>query len=213
MLKREVVPDLDLVNRALEQLSCRAEGEGSHCSSTQQQLQLLATVLATARANGKKLLTEAMHARSIGHTEICRAKCIQIVHSSHVEIETRVYAYNILSTMASVGQAEHFLNESAKLVKQMMPKDSEKEKLLGVIAVLREGARDKEGCHGRIESKDTMGKMNKESGSAVGSVSEKPGPMVHLELPMPAFAMCDPIEVTPMTERILEWAGECATGA
>ena len=212
MLKWEVVPDLELVNQALEQLSCRSEGEDTCPSGTQQQLQLLATLLATARADGKKLLTEAMHARSIGHTEICRAKCVQIVHSPHVESETKVYAYNILSTMASVGQAERFLNESAKLVQQMMSEDGEKEKLLGAIAVLREGAREKEGCHRRVESRDVMRKMSKGSESAVGSVSEQPEPMMHLELPKPAFAMEDPKKVTPMTEKILEWAGECASG-
>ena len=133
MIKEETALDFTAVNRELERIN-RRHDKSSACTQH--------GCPKTAH-DCKKLLAEAMQARSVDKTEMCRAKCLLIIHSGMADVETKVYAYNILSTQASVGQASHFLVESEKLVREHKAVNPELEKLVGVIEVLRQGAEER----------------------------------------------------------------------
>ncbi|KAI5366549.1 hypothetical protein Slin14017_G041890 [Septoria linicola] len=136
---KKTCPDLDAVSRALESLKVQAREPEDPLVLN---LKSLEKKIQGAREDCAKLLTRAMQARDRQQYEMCRALCIQIVHNQHSKIETKVYAYNILSTQASPGQAMNFLNEAAKLVKQC--DGPEKDKLSGIVAMLQEHALVKE---------------------------------------------------------------------
>jgi hypothetical protein len=146
MVKREVIPKLDEVNKALEVVSSSSDSSSEDRSECVRQLSALASDLEAAHKDGKKLLQEAMQARSADKPEVCRSKCLQIVHSAYADPETKIYAYNILATQASMGQYEHFLSASTALVKEHIKEEGERFQMLGVISMLRESAREREKC-------------------------------------------------------------------
>jgi hypothetical protein len=112
MIKREVIPDLEAVNSALEAVNNSPDDSDGEKTTCVRQLSALTADLETAHKDGKKLLNEAMQARSVDHPEICRSKCLQIIHSPYAEVDTKIYAFNILATQASIGHAERYLDES-----------------------------------------------------------------------------------------------------
>jgi hypothetical protein len=139
ILAKKTCPDLDAVSRALESLGCQARPTSDPLLLN---LKSLEQKIRGAREDCAKLLTRAMQARDRQQHEVCRALCIQIVQNQHSKVETKVYAYNILSTQASPGQVMNFLNEAAKLAKQC--EGPEKDKLMGIVAMLQEHALVKE---------------------------------------------------------------------
>ncbi|KAF2217832.1 hypothetical protein CERZMDRAFT_92475 [Cercospora zeae-maydis SCOH1-5] len=161
-------PDLDAVSRALESLKAQAREPEDPLVVN---LRSLEKKIQGAREDCAKLLTRAMQSRDQGRYEMCRALCIQIVQNQHSKVETKVYAYNILSTQASPGQVMNFLDEAAKLVKQC-EEGAEKDKLTSVVAKLRERglAKEREREAARQESR---GRMDGNSEERRASPAEK----------------------------------------
>lgn len=198
ILAKKTCPDLDAVSRALESLGCQDRPTSDPLVLN---LKSLEQKIKGAREDCSKMLTRAMQARDRQQYEVCRALCIQIVQNQHSKVETRVYAYNILSTQASPGQAMNFLKEAAKLAKQC--EGPEKDKLTSIVAMLQEHALSKESNRdasknneaivdlGTFQRRPTMPKMKMPSDANV------------LQLPkdhMPRGAM------TPKSEKIFNWA-------
>ncbi|KAK4550279.1 hypothetical protein LTR36_003246 [Oleoguttula mirabilis] len=146
MLKPNEVPDLQSVNRALEQVKA-IPGEEQGKVVFIDQLTRLAAELTGISDDAKSKLTQAMKARSDGRYEVCRGLCLEIVHSSYSEVPTKVYALNILSTQATPIQAVKYTEEASKLCKQHLKDSPEYEKILSVIAMLRESAVNKLAKH------------------------------------------------------------------
>lgn len=145
---KKTCPDLEAVSRALNSLRVQSRpGDNEYITS----LTRLATSLELSRADSKKALIQAMQARDAGRNEVCRSLCLSIVQNSHADIDTRVYSYNILSTLASPGQAMNYLAEAYALVQENQDAHPECAKLLGVIALLKDGAIEKDG--GRVSEK------------------------------------------------------------
>ncbi|GIZ43805.1 hypothetical protein CKM354_000701800 [Cercospora kikuchii] len=192
---KKTCPDLDAVSRALESLKAQAREPEDPLVVN---LRSLEKKIQGAREDCAKLLTRAMQARDQGRYEMCRALCIQIVHNQHSKVETKVYAYNILSTQASPGQVMNFLNDAAKLVKQC-EEGEEKDKLTSVVAMLQERGLAKENER-EAAKQESSGKVNGFSEerktppakrtSAGSSPSPKPGNGT----------------MTPKSEKILSWA-------
>lgn len=177
MVKREWVPDLESVNRALEDFRLNAD----ECEEKQLvilDLSNLATELKNAK-ECKKLLNEAMTERNKGNVEICRGKCIQILHNGQAEAETRIYANNILSTLSSVGQATQYLDESTKLIKENVKQYPNLEKLSGVVSMLRERTEARE-----AEITNSKRKVSGDEAGESGGMGS----------------------VTPVSAKIVEWA-------
>ena len=175
MVKREWVPDLESVDRALEDFRLNA----NECEEKELviwDLSILAIELKNAK-ECRKLLNEAMEERSKGNVEICRGKCVEILHNGKAEPETKIYAYNILSTLSSGGLAGVYLDKSMKLVKENVKQNPNLERLTGVISML------KERTEGR-EAKFTSRKKSEEQPGANGGTGS----------------------VTPLSAKIIEWA-------
>lgn len=199
---KQTCPDLEAVSRALNSLRAQSRpGDIEYVTS----LTRLATSLELSRADSKRALNQAMQARDAGRVEVCRSLCLSIVQNSHADIDTRVYSYNILSTMASPGQAMNYLTDAFKLVEENIETHPECEKLLGVIALLKDGAIEKDG-----------GCLNKQAVQANQKLCELSMPPT-----IPREATCaqtskNSLELpkgnirggvlTPMTEKILSWA-------
>lgn len=199
---KQTCPDLEAVSRALAALRAQSRpGDNEYVTS----LTRLANSLELSRADSKKALIQAMQARDAGRNEVCRSLCLSIVQNSHADIDTRVYSYNILSTMASPGQAMNYLTEAFKLVEEHQHTHPECEKLLGVIALLKDKAIEKDG-----------GVMSEEA----AVVNER---MCDLSIPptIPREVTCPQTSkgslelpkasiptgmLTPKTEKILGWA-------
>ena len=149
MMKQSSMPDLASVNRALSELHLAQEHASEEDNIWTGNLTHLAETLSHASRDRKWLLNHAMQERSKGNTEICRAHCVEIVNNQYAEVETKIYAYNILSTQASVGRAQGFLDESEKLVKENAKGHSEVKRLEAVIESLRLSAQEREAaCRG-----------------------------------------------------------------
>lgn len=199
---KNICPDLEAVSRALTALRAQSRpGDNEYVTS----LTRLATSLELSRADSKKALIQAMQARDTGRNEVCRSLCLSIVQNSHADIDTRVYSYNILSTMASPGQAMNYLSEAFKLVEENHEAHPECEKLLGVIALLKDGAIEKDG-----------GCFNEEAVEANQKLCElSMPPTTPREFSYPR-ASSGSLEVpkadipsgmlTPKTKKILSWA-------
>lgn len=187
--------DLDAVNRRLE--SAAPHGSSVNFASKVSDLEFHQHQVQAC----KKLLNEAMNERSRGNLEICRAKCVQIINSYYTaDVETVVYAYNILSTQASLGQAAHFLDVSMKLVKRNLKTKPELEKLIGVIKCLRESAEERD----EKASRRAKGQGSEERGEVQRG---RKGKGMQLELPKPVLAMNnEEPQPTPKAEKILEWS-------
>ena len=154
----------------------------------------------------KRLLMDAMQARSINRPEICRAHCIQIIHSAYADAETKVYAYNILSTLASKAQAMRFLDEAERLVEENVGERPELQKMEGIIKVLRRGVEERERM-GSHEEKSAGQKGIETDWSMTKRQDAEDIDPARLEMPKPRLAVdLDPNKVTLMTEKVLEWA-------
>jgi len=218
MIKGSIVPDLEAVNKALTVVSNSSDSSEEHKIICVKQLGALAADIEAAHRDGKKLLNEAMQARSAGKAEICRAKCVQIVRSAAAANETKIYANNILSTLASVGRAEDFLDRSVSLLVKSRLGAAEKDQMLGCIAVLRESARNKEGATRLTTKREELAANDASEEWAYGGdhawrrgvraeVAENDA--LHLCL---SDATMDGIPTTPRMEKIIQWAGEGEKG-
>ncbi|EME79730.1 uncharacterized protein MYCFIDRAFT_81205 [Pseudocercospora fijiensis CIRAD86] len=193
IFSKNTCPDLNSVNRALEELRIQSRSEDDpfvkHLSRLQSEIR-------SAEQDCKKLLSLAMQERDLRRYEVCRGLCIRIVHNQHSQADTKVYAYNILATQASPGQAGKFLDEAAKLVQRDIP-SPDKEKLMSVIALLRAGA----------VAKDTKSKTNGNVPSQENdsSTASKAPPTASGGLRVPAASMPSGA-MTPKSEKILQWA-------
>ncbi|KAK4628876.1 hypothetical protein CLAFUW4_08218 [Fulvia fulva] len=218
-------PNLDAVNRALESLRASAAAGDQYVSN----LEELAKVIQRSRTDSRKALTDAMKARDQGQHEVCRALCLSIVQNKHAEADTQVYAYNILSTQASPGQAMTYLNEAYKLAKENEARGLNCDKMLEVIAVLREGAMAKDGA---VASKGgKTGSKGPSSNGVAGSANSKLDlDAGELDKKLKNLAMEDPNlrrdslspkdllavpkgdlpsgMLTPKTEKIFKWAAK-----
>ena len=63
----------------------------------------------------RRLFDEAKRDHATGKVEVCRAKCIQIVHSNDADAETKACAYRALAAQASNGKEQHFLEMARSL--------------------------------------------------------------------------------------------------
>ncbi|KAM3419802.1 hypothetical protein BST61_g3133 [Cercospora zeina] len=165
---KKTCPDLDAVSRALESLKSQAREPEDPLVVN---LRSLEEKIKGAREDGAKLLTRAMEARDVGRYEMCRALCIQIVQNQHSKVETKVYAYNILSTQASPGQVMNFLNEAAKLVKQC-EEGADKDKLTSVVAMLQARGLVRE-SEREVARQEAGSRMNGTSGEGRASPGRK----------------------------------------
>ncbi|KAF7198657.1 hypothetical protein HII31_00396 [Pseudocercospora fuligena] len=190
---KNTCPDLNSVNRALEELRIQARSEDDPFVKRLARLQ---SEIRGAEQDCKKLLSLAMQERDHKRYEVCRGLCIRIVHNQHSQADTKVYAYNILATQASPGQAGKFLDEATKLVQKDIP-SPDKEKLMGVIALLRAGA----------IAKDTKSKTSEQvpSHGNDGATAVKAPPTASGGLRVPAADMPSGA-MTPKSEKILQWA-------
>lgn len=192
LLQQSTCPDLDSVNRALESLRHHSAPESDPLLT---KLRTLAARMHSARCDGKKALTDAMRARDRGCPEICRAHCLSIVHNPHAEADTMVYAYNILSTQASPGQAVRYLAEAWRVVQAHEGKRGDCGKLFGVIAVLKEGAVARD-AGDAVRTAAETGAVAEDDDDESDVKDLLPIPEEHL----PSGAM------TPRTEKILAWS-------
>lgn len=104
IFSKKTCPDLDAVNKALESLRTQARSKEDPLVLN---LSHLADEMRGAQADCSKLLTQAMKARDQKQHEICRSYCIRIIHNQHSKMETKVYAYNILSTQVCCPFCSH----------------------------------------------------------------------------------------------------------
>lgn len=192
IFQKSTCPDLNSVNRALEELRLQSTSENDPFV---QHLSKLQSEIRGAEQDCKKFLALAMQERDLKKYEVCRGLCIRIIHNQHSHANTKVYAYNILATQASPGQAEHFLNAATKLVNEEIP-SSDKKKLLSVIAKLRIGANAK-------ESKCKITRLNGASnGEGLHKVRVHPNDL-RVQAALPEHSMG---AITPKSEKILQWA-------
>ncbi|KXT08634.1 hypothetical protein AC579_6563 [Pseudocercospora musae] len=193
IFSKNTCPDLNSVNRALEELRIQSRSENDPFVKHLARLQ---SEIRGAEQDCQKLLSLAMQERDHKRYEVCRGLCIRIVHNQHSQSDTKVYAYNILATQASPGQAGKFLDEATKLVQKDIP-SPDKEKLMGVIALLRAGA----------IAKDTKSKTNDHvpSEDNDGAAAVKAPPTASGGLRVPAADMSSGA-MTPKSEKILQWA-------
>lgn len=199
MLRRETIPDLQLVNRALEELNTQPDG-GPNRASDVESLEKLAFRVRTATAGTKKLLHQAMQDRNNGRYEICRAKCVEITRSQHAEVSTKIYAYNILSTEASLGQGQNYLNLSRKLVEEHMANDFESERLLGIIAGLE---KSNEARELRMRNASGRQRVTCRAASPVSKIANAVGSDgMAMEPPNPAEEINGDVKPTPKIEEI-----------
>lgn len=206
---KQTCPDLEAVSRALNSLRAQSR-PGDPNNEYVTSLTRLATSLELSRSDSKKALIQAMQARDAGRNEICRSLCLSIVQNSHADVDTRVYSYNILSTMASPGQAMNYLTEALKLVEEHADSHPECEKLLGVIALLKDGAIERDGGVVSESSAVALGKlceleMPPTIPKEVGCPSSGKNQKGSLEVPrgtVPSGML------TPKTEKILGWAAD-----
>ncbi|KAK5171933.1 uncharacterized protein LTR77_003570 [Saxophila tyrrhenica] len=215
MIKGKVVPDLHAVNKALEAANGSLDDSEGGKLTCAKELNAIAAGIEAAHRDGKKLLVEAMQARSAGKPEICRAKCIQIIHSPFAEVEMKVYASNVLSTQASVGQAEHFLDKSVALVEGSTHDEAEKDQMLAVVAMLRASAKTRVGttrttsnaeeAADHQKSEDWLHRGGREWHRGVVADAAKKG---NAHLGPPDSTTMNDVSTTPRTDKILKWAGE-----
>ena len=202
ILANKTCPDLDAVSRALESLGCQSRPTSDPLVLN---LKSLEQKIKGAREDCAKLLTRAMQARDRQQYEVCRALCIQIVQNQHSKVETKVYAYNILSTQASPGQVMNFLNEAAKLVKQYEGPD--KDKLMGVVAMLQEHALIKESNRDAVKHNASialdLGTFERTPTIPKKQVNVKAPDGNILQLPKEHMASG---AMTPKSEKIFNWA-------
>ncbi|KAK4565546.1 hypothetical protein LTR86_004163 [Recurvomyces mirabilis] len=90
-----------------------------------------------ATRDWERVLEQAQSRLDEGKREICRGLCWEIVIEDGVRPETKVYAYNILSMLASSGNAYIHLDKSTKLVKSSITDEQKQAKLLKAIGELR----------------------------------------------------------------------------
>lgn len=207
-------PDLESVNEVLEAHRLEAPADNAPVFD---ELTTLAATLKAARLDSKKTLTKAMKERDNGNCEICRALCIDIVQRMIAGVDTKVYAYNILSTMASPGQAFNYLAEAWTLVKQHEAEHPEYIRLLGVIAMLKEGAVARDGH--RNPSTSGRGVPDFADEAVLAELARKPSIPRELQAPVSVRELLRvpmPKEnvpcgtqgaVTPKTEKTFKWAG------
>jgi hypothetical protein len=145
MIKHEIAPNLNAVNRALEALNSCAENDDSSDEQEKltcvRELTSIATNLTIAHGDAKKALVLAMHARGEGKVEICRGLCWETVRNPMADAVTKVYAYNILSTLSQPGYEQNFLAYSTQIVHDEIEDPAQKDSLLAVIAMLRASAK------------------------------------------------------------------------
>lgn len=152
--------DLDLVNQALKEIRQTPSSPDKHDDRKEAyiaRLSALASNISCRRERCRVLLTEALRARDQGKPECCRALCLEIIRNPYAdEVPIKVYAYNILSTLASPGQAEGFLYHATRFLM-----DCDKvmgargyQALLDVVELLREGAKKREARARRLERID-----------------------------------------------------------
>lgn len=143
MMQRDSVPDLEDVTKALA-TSQVALDEPEENISYKAQLSEVAAQLEDASELCRRILEEASLDRDQGKIECCRAKCVLLVRCEYADVETRVFAYNILSGLASAGQAERYLDDAQAVVEGLEEADPNRADLMGIIIGLREGARAKD---------------------------------------------------------------------
>jgi len=172
--------DLDLVNQALKEIRQIPSSPDKHDDRKEAyiaRLRTLASSISCKRERCRVLLTEALMARGQGKPESCRALCLEIIRNPYAdEVPIKVYAYNILSTLASPGQAKGFLNHATRFLM-----DCDKvmgamgyQALLDVVELLREGAKKREARARRLERIDEeFGECEASRGSRRGGNNKK----------------------------------------
>ncbi|SMY23881.1 unnamed protein product [Zymoseptoria tritici ST99CH_1A5] len=211
-------PNLPAVNRALNALRADSTAATSHPDHLTS-LTLLASTLTAARASSRKTLSQAMLARDSGKYEICRALCLGILQDPRAgaDVETKVYACAILSTLASKGQSLTFLVEGMEILERACRdgerdedvgglEDGLKEKLLVLLAMTKEGAVKRDGG---MESEE----VRRLAGKVKGLEELRPGVGVEVvgdgvgKLKVPESEEGGSGAVTPRLGRILVWQG------
>ena len=126
--------------------------------------------------------------------------------------DKKVYAYNTLSTQASVGQAEYFLDLSVELVRQHLNEHPELEKLHRVVAMLRQGIGEKGvkrhlGNGNGQAAKDGQTPLQIESGLEVKRIlRDQHENATYLQIPESPLPAGRKGWITPKVEKIMEWA-------
>lgn len=213
MKNKQAMPDLNSVNRALDELANESRGIEDPFVT---RLQSLALKMTLAEKECKELLAEAMLNRDRGRYEMCRGGCIQIVKNCASKPDTKVYAYNILSTQASPGQAVNFLNESAKIV-ALMEEGSEKAKLKKTIGMLYGNAIVKDGPKAAAKAGVELVKLAAAGGGGeAGDYCQKsengtpaaPSEVGEWSSRFEGVANSSySRDLTPMSKKIIKWSG------
>jgi len=157
MMKRDSVPDLEDVTEALAASQVALDESDGNISYTAQ-LSEVAAQLSEASELCRRTLEEASLDRDQGKIECCRAKCVLLVRCEYADVETRVFAYNVLSGLASAGQAERYLDDAQTVVEGLEQADPNRADLMGIINGLREGAKAKDLLGERCSSTNGKGK-------------------------------------------------------
>lgn len=235
MIKNDVLPDLELVNQALEAVNNSASDSEEEKLKCVGQLNAIAEQIEIAHRDARKVLTEAMKARDDDKKEICRGKCMNILKSPYAETATKVYAYNILSTQASPRQGERFLDRATELVNSQIKEVRERDHWLAVIKYLRgclqekaAAARAKSGV--RVENREVAvlddesedgwiyhgpTRYRRSVHKALSSLRWREGPNPGVVEEPERLSKKDLIAkgaVTPRMEQILDWATEDMPG-
>ena len=157
MMKRDSVPDLEDVTEALAASQVALDESDGNISYTAQ-LSEVAAQLNDALELCRCILEEASLDRDQGKIECCRAKCVLLVRCEYADVETRVFAYNVLAGLASAGQAERYLDDAQAVVEGLEAADPNRADLMGIINGLREGARAKDLLGERCSNTNGKGK-------------------------------------------------------
>lgn len=146
----ESFSDLNWVNQALEEIRQRQSSPDNHDDRKEAYIASLNTLSYTITCETKRcriLLKEALKACDQEKPECCRALCLEIVRNPYAEeVPVKVYAHNILSTFASPGQAEVYLDVATRLLMNYDKLDGagEFQALLETVELLRKGAKKRE---------------------------------------------------------------------
>lgn len=150
MLKSIHRPDLESVNKALEELQlCQADDINDQSKAYVRELTKLSKEMQSNARDCNKLLTQAYVARDQGKHEVCRGLCVEIVQNQDATVRTRVFAYNTLAVVSNGAQATKYLNQSSLLIKSNIHKQPDLRELLPTVQVLREGLKVEEAKGGK----------------------------------------------------------------
>lgn len=148
LIKHEIVPELDAVNRALDVVNNSSSDSDEDKTRCINHLSTLAARLQSERRDMKTLLNTAVRMRDEGKPEICRGLCLEVINNPLADAASKVIAYTNLAVLASPEQDARFLDLATKMAEELIKDQWEKDALLEIIAIRRHSIEQKAAMEG-----------------------------------------------------------------